>query len=405
MTEKKEGPEKSEDSRGAFRKYEAAKKNRQLFLRAKFKVAERFSVAARQKLGNMLKGVAVIGSLTRGDFTPGSDLDLLVVLDDTQRDVPPELKEKMLAMLNEIARKLDKKAQVQVHTITEMFQFAKDGDNIIYNFLRHMRIVYDGGILKPLKKLLKAGEIKPTKESVVRSMEGAEYYFKKAGELLEGIVERYYRVVTWAGNAFIMSHREPPAAPPEIPIVLKKFADQGVLPGEVPLVAADVIKLHKGIEHGDVKPEMAKVAELQPKVRAYLDLMKKEVLGAVVGEGLKGSMKAKIKTMPKIIYEFKTGRAFVWLLDDGVYMAYYAGEKLTSVHKASVKEGKVSGFAKIPNEALFEAMELSSIKPLINLQLIRMIYSAFPPALKKPVKQVSVEYPGRAMIDLGNPLK
>lgn len=401
MPKKQEEPPKKE-RKLTKTEMSKAKKRREVFLRAKIKVAERFSNAARQKLGSMVKGVAVIGSIARGDFKPGSDIDVLVVIDDTQRDVPEELKEKLLAMLNDIGKKIDKKMQIQIHTLTEIFQFAKDGDNIVYNFLRHMKVVYDGGVLKPMQKLLSAGEIKPTKESVMRSMEGADFYMKKVVQYVEWIVERYYRAVTWASNAFVMSLGEHPASPPEIPLVLKKHADQGVLPPEVPAIAAEVIAIHKAVEHGDLKPNIEQIHALEPKVIQLIEALRKEVMGSVVEEGLKGSVKAKIKTMPKVIFEFAQGRAFAWLLDDGVYVAHYEGDKLSKVYKSSVTKGEVKLFKPVKSEALFKAMEASELKPLINMKLIKMIHTALPAAAKKPVKKVAIEYPGRAMVDLGN---
>ena len=381
--------------------FENAKKRRELFLRAKTKAAERFSTMARQKLGNMVKSVALIGSLARNDFKPGSDIDMLVVLDDTQRDVPDELKEKLLAMLNELGKKIDKKMQVQIHTITEMFQFAKEGDNIIYNFLRHSKLIYDGGFMKPLKNLLKAGEIKPTKESVMRSMEGADFYMKKVNQYIEWILERYYRSITWAGNAFIMSMDGHPASVPELPIVLKSYADKGVIPQEVPLVAAEVIKLFKSVEHEESKATMEIIYKLHPKVVKYLDALRKDVIGSIVEDSLKGTMKAKIKTMPKMIFEFTKGRAFVWLLDNGVYVANYEKDKLSKVYKSKVENGKVDSFKAVKSEKLFQAMEASDLKPLINIDLLKMIYAALPVGVKKPLKKIAIEYPGRAMIDLG----
>lgn len=394
--------EKRKDTpRSKLAMMDKAKKRRNLFLRAKVKAAERFSGLARQKLGNMVKSVAIIGSLARDDFKPTSDIDILVVIDDTAREVPDELKEKLLAMLNEMAKKLDKKMQVQIHTITEMFQFAKEGDNIIYNFLRHSKIVYDTGTLTSFKRLLKAGEIKPSKESVMRSMEGADFYMKKVEQYVEWIVERYYRSITWAGNAFIMSMEDKPCSIPELPLVLKGFADRGILPPEAPVIAAEVIQVHKAAEHGDAKPTIKQIHDLEPKVKAFLDMLRKEVVGSVVSEGLKGTVKAKIKTMPKLIFEFGESRAFVWILEDGVYMAFYAGNKLEKVFKSNVKDGKVMGFKVIKSESLFKAMEMSDLKPLINEELIRMIRDAMPASIKKPIKKVAIEYPGRAMIDLG----
>jgi predicted nucleotidyltransferase len=404
MSEEQAKPEESEQE-GKKPDFEKGKKMRETFLRAKTKAAERFSAVARQKLGNMVKSVALIGSLARGDFKPGSDIDMLVILDDTQRDIPEELKDKMLAMLNEIAKGIDKKATVQAHTVTEMFQFAKEGDNIIYNFLRHMKIIYDGGILKPMRKLLAAGEIKPTKESIMRSMEGADFYMKKVDEYLEWILERYYRAITWGGNAFLMSMNEQPASVPELPIVLKKYADQGATSPEVPLIAAEVIKLFKEVEHKEVHPTVGMVNDMHPKVLKFLDLLRKDVVGSVMGEGIKGTMKLKIKTMPKIIFEFEKSRCFVWLLDEGVFLASYEGDKLSKVFKSKIDKGAVGEFKAVKNDTLFSAMENSELKPLVNVELMKTIFNAIPEGMKAGFKKVQVEFPGRAMLDLGDIVK
>jgi len=401
MKKKEEkGEEKKEKKEERLKLIEKAKKRRETFLRMKMKAAERFTLLARKKFGNMIKGVAVIGSLARGDFVPGSDIDILVVIDDTQRDIPEELKEKLLAMLVDMGKKIDKKIQIQLHTLTELFQFAKEGDNIIYNFLRHMKPVYDGGILKPLERLLKSGEIKPTKEAMARSLDGAEFYLKKIDQYVEWILERYYRAITWATNALVMSLGENPVSVPEMPIVLQKYADQGLIDPELPAIAAEVIKIYKAVEHGDRKPKLEDAYQLEPRVRKFIEAIKKEVVGSLVSESLKGAVRSKIKTMPKIIFEFPQSRAFVWLLDDGIYMAHYRGDKLSKVFRAQVKDGKVSEFKPVKSEELFRAMEVSELRPLINRKLIKMIYEAIPPQIKGKLKRIAVEYPGRAMLDL-----
>ncbi|MBR9681637.1 MAG: nucleotidyltransferase domain-containing protein [Candidatus Altiarchaeota archaeon] len=387
-------------SKISTKQMDAAKKKQKIFYKMKMKAVERFSVAARQKLGSMLKGVGVIGSLARGDFVPGSDIDVLVVIDDTKREVPSELKEKLLAMLNDMGRKIDKKMQVQIHTLTEMFQYAKEGDNIIYNFLRHMKIIYDGGVLTPFTRMLKAGEIKPSKEAMMRSLDGAEYYMKKVEQYVEWILERYYRGITWSGNAYIMSLGEKPCSVPEMPIVLQSKVDKGLLPQEVPAIAAEVIKAFKAVEHGDRKPNLKEVTELESKVRHFMDILKKEIVGSMVSKSVGTAIKSKIKTMPKIIFEFGKHRSFVWLLDGGIYMAVYKNEKLDAVYKSQIKEGKVSTFKAAKNDELFKAMEQSSLKPLINTQLIERIYKNMPATVRVPVEKLAIEYPGRAMIDL-----
>jgi hypothetical protein len=147
------------------------------------------------------------------------------------------------------------------------------------------------------------------------------------------------------------------------------------------------------------------ITDLHPKVEKFLDLLRKDVVGSVIGEGIKGTMKLKIKTMPKIIFEFEKSRCFVWLLDEGVFLANYEGDKLSKVLKSKIDKGAVGGFKAVKNEALFSAMENSELKPLVNVDLMKTIFKAIPDGMKAGFKKVQVEFPGRAMLDLGNIVK
>jgi len=52
---------------------------------AEKELARRFTEALRERLGERLLAVALFGSVARGEATPDSDIDLLVVVSDALR--------------------------------------------------------------------------------------------------------------------------------------------------------------------------------------------------------------------------------------------------------------------------------------------------------------------------------
>ncbi len=55
--------------------------------KSNFHYANEFAEIIRQKLKNHLKKIILFGSYARGDFTEGSDYDILVIVDEREKDI------------------------------------------------------------------------------------------------------------------------------------------------------------------------------------------------------------------------------------------------------------------------------------------------------------------------------
>ena len=51
----------------------------------RLEIAKKFAEEVVKKYGNLVKAVVVMGSVARGEFKPKSDIDVFLILDDTQK--------------------------------------------------------------------------------------------------------------------------------------------------------------------------------------------------------------------------------------------------------------------------------------------------------------------------------
>lgn len=386
---------------------EKAKKRRQLLMRSRINLIRDFAAKAREKFGKYVKAVIIFGSFARGDFTLGSDTDVLVLLDDTESDKPIDdnLKQKLHEKLQGLADSVDKNIHVQLHTLSEFWDYIRTGDALFFNYLRTGMPVYDAGFFKPMQRLLLSGAIKPSKEAIFKNIDGAKAYIDKISNYMEWAVERLYRAVTWSANAWLMAAGMPPAEVPELaPVLRKYFVETGQqLDEEQVKTLEEIIQLQKQIEHGEAKgtsPE--KVVELKNKADKFVKRMESGVKEFVDGKKRAEELKDRIRTTPKIfwVYKGRDARGYAWLFESNIFMAIYEEKKLKVVLQADIKEGALGTFAETESKRLFESLEKSDFKPIITPNLVTVVLNHLPTGYTGEIEKAGVEYPNKALIDL-----
>jgi len=77
----------------------------------RMEAAEKFADTLKDKLGDKVKVVAVWGSVPKGEHGYDSDIDTLVILDDTKlkQDVPKDARDKIRKKVTEAAKDTDEK--------------------------------------------------------------------------------------------------------------------------------------------------------------------------------------------------------------------------------------------------------------------------------------------------------
>ncbi len=231
---------------------------------AAIKIAEIHKNMVLKKFEKYIVSYVLAGSLVQGKATSESDIDVFIVVDDTdvKRMTRAELKDKLRAII--IGMGMDagamtgikNKLNVQVYILTDFWSNIKEANPIIFTFLRDGVPFYDRGIFMPWKQLLKMGKIKPSLEAIDMYMSSGEQLLSRVGVKIKeiGMEDCFYAILT-PSQAALMHYGVPPPTPKETPEVMREIFVQKekLLEEEYVKILENVIQLRKEIEHGTRK--------------------------------------------------------------------------------------------------------------------------------------------------------
>jgi len=245
-------------------------------------IANKFKDEVVKKYKGIIKAVVLFGSLVRGDFHSKSDIDMLVIFDDTAARFSPEQKERFDYEIREIGEKISDKITVQpAWSLTEFWDMARIGHPLLYTIVRDGWALYDTGFFIPVRKLLEAGKIPTTLESVEMFIQGAPTKIKRVESAkLYMVAEDLYYAMLNSSQAILMYMGENPPAPKETPNVVKQMlVDQGLLEESYLNDLKEVIEFRKGVEHKDIKDITGqKLDEFIEKAKKYVSRMEQLLL-------------------------------------------------------------------------------------------------------------------------------
>ena len=223
------------------------------------------------------------GSLVQGKATPESDIDVFLVIDDTdvKKMSRAELKDKLRAIItgmgSEAAEAMGVKGKlnVQVYILTDFWENIKQANPVIFTFLRDGVPLYDRGIFMAWKQLLQMGRIKPSPEAIDMFMNTGEQMMKKVDKKLKEIgMEDFFWAAITTSQAALMLYGLPPPTPKETPETLKElFVDkEGFLEDEDVETVREVLQTRKDLEHGTKQRITGEeIDDLREKTQRYLD--------------------------------------------------------------------------------------------------------------------------------------
>ncbi len=217
-----------------------------------------------KKFERYIVSYVLAGSLTQGRATEKSDIDVFIVVDDTdvKRMTRVELKDKLRAIIIGMGIEAGEltgvrnKINIQVYILTDFWESIKDANPIIFTFLRDGVPLYDRGIFMPWKQLLQMGRIKPSSEAIELYMSSGEQLLERVRFKLKeiGMEDMFWAIIT-PTQAAIMLYGIPPPTPKETPEVVREiFVKKEKLLEETYVNTLEaVIKTRKELEHGDRK--------------------------------------------------------------------------------------------------------------------------------------------------------
>ncbi|MBU0614857.1 MAG: hypothetical protein KJ601_02090 [Nanoarchaeota archaeon] len=251
------------------------------------KIAEVHKNMVLKKFEKYIVSYVLAGSLVQGRATTTSDIDVWIVIDDTdvKRMTRAELKDKLRAIIigmgieaGEITN-VKNKINIQVYILTDFWDSLKEANPVIFTLLRDGVPFYDRGIFMPWKQLLRMGKIKPSSEAIDMFMASGEQMVRRVQTELKniGMEDTYYAILT-PSQAALMLYGIAPPAPKETAdlmddIFVKK---EKLLESKFIDILRRNIQVRKDIEHGTKKDLTGKeVDQLLKDAETYLKRIKR----------------------------------------------------------------------------------------------------------------------------------
>jgi uncharacterized protein (UPF0332 family)/predicted nucleotidyltransferase len=251
------------------------------------KIAEIHRSMVLKKFEKYIVAYVLAGSIVTGRSTKESDIDVFIVIDDTdvKKMTRAELKDKLRAII--INMGLDagditgirNKINIQTYILTDFWDAIREANPVMFTFLRDGVPFFDRGIFMPWKQLLKMGKIKPSQEAIDMYMSTGEQSLERVRFKLKDIAtEDFFWSIATPSQAALMLYGVPPPAPKELGGVLREIfvRKEKLLEDEYVKILENVIQIRKDIEHGIKKDVTGKeLDKLLEDSEKYMKRLKK----------------------------------------------------------------------------------------------------------------------------------
>ncbi|MBS3099178.1 nucleotidyltransferase domain-containing protein [Candidatus Pacearchaeota archaeon] len=225
-------------------------------LRIERDIAIDFAAKVQKKFDRLVKASILFGSQTKGDAVVGSDIDIILIVDDVGTNWDLELvawyREELAKLVAN--QKYGQELHVNTVRLSTWWEDMLHGDPVVVNVLRYGEALIDyGGFFNPLKALLLNGKIRSTPEAVHAALRRAPMHIMRSKAAEMGAVEGVYWALVDSAQAALMTAGKMPPSPEHIPEMLKEvFVDAGMLKMNYVRAMKELYGLHKAIAHGNL---------------------------------------------------------------------------------------------------------------------------------------------------------
>jgi predicted nucleotidyltransferase len=219
-----------------------------------------------QKFEKYVVSYVIAGSMVRSENTKTSDVDVFVIINDTDVKRMPrlELKERLrsiifqyIAEANALAGVKKNILNVQIYLLTDFWEAVKDAHPIMFTFIRDGIPLYDRGTFLPWKALLKMGKLKPSPEALDMFMSIGDKGVKRAkAAMLDILIHDIFQSVNLPSQGLLMLYGLPPPTIQETVKEMKRiFVDKEKMLElkYIKMLEEITIKYYKGYEHEKIK--------------------------------------------------------------------------------------------------------------------------------------------------------
>lgn len=278
----KKSKTKPKKKSGKKTKSKSAKDYPTLKIKKESDIAMDFATKVYQKFDKIVKSVVLFGSTAKQTQVSGSDIDIVILIDDVTIDWNQELIAWYRTELEKLIRQNPYKSELHINTIklSTWWEDLMRGDPIILNILRYGEAMVDlAGFFNPLKALLIQGKIKSTPEAIYSALQRAPQHIARSKTAELSAIDGLFWSMVDSAHAALIAADVPPVSPEHVPGDLKEnFVNAGKLKMKYVIWYRDLLVLHKKIAHGEIKDlKGIEIDAWQERAEEFLDVMAKLV--------------------------------------------------------------------------------------------------------------------------------
>jgi len=292
------------------------------------RVATIHKILTIAKFERYVVSYVLAGSIVRGQATKTSDVDVFIVIDDT--DVKKmsriELKERLARIIFSYAIEANERANAknklspQIYLLTEFWEAVKEAHPVIFTFIRDGVPLYDRGAFMPWKLLLKMGKIKPSPEAIEMFMSLGERVVENVKRKLNSLVAEdiYWGIIT-PTQAALMLYGIPPPTPKEtVGLVEEIFVKkEKLLEKRYVEILRKIVDIYKKFEHEEIKEIkgeeidliLEEISEYMKRLKKLMEKITEKAIDKVVKD-----LEDNLKTILNQIYGKKSIKEYLELL-------------------------------------------------------------------------------------------
>lgn len=255
-------------------------------------IAYDFATKTYEKFGKIIKSIILFGSAAKGKSVKGSDIDIIIILDDCSIQWDAELIAWYREELGKLIRENPYRKPLHVNSVrlSTWWQEMMRGEPVILNIIRWGQPLIDfGGFFTPLKVLLAQGKLKATPESIYVILQRAPLHMARTkAALLNSIEGLYWAMVDSSHAALIAAKRMPPSPEHIAELLNSTFVIPKILDSKYVSWYRELYILAHEILHGTRTEVSGKeIEEWQKRTDSFVREMAKIIDRIITEEGKK----------------------------------------------------------------------------------------------------------------------
>ena len=276
-------------------------------------ISGKYLMPAIEKSKGKIKAVWIYGSSARGEAKKGSDIDVMVILDDVEKKITAKDADDVMAEFRKFSEQAKKDGWIlhfqRPRTLTAWWDLLRSGEPWALTGMKDCYVVYDpAGFVEPIKRLLNEGRMSATRERAMELMKRVYSRKEELNRIRDEIASEILLAMVESAQAVLMYMGRPPASPDSISRELKKLAKKGMIDEKYHLYYATFYKMCKSSERSGRPIELEELEEQMEKAKEFLKAMEelfskleKEKQETIIEE----SFEAAKKSLKKVARKFK----------------------------------------------------------------------------------------------------